>query len=160
MSDKIKQLEKQLAAAKAEELENKIKEQGFEVVVFDENDDLVEKYVKPQELTDSGQFLLTAGIGELAEHYERVKEIADDLKSGRLGDWLQFMLITEEPMKKIIAGAFDLEINEVATLPNIDLVGTLIEQNSWINEKAERLGKELQYIGKKYKDQSAEQSSK
>ncbi|EGP5709398.1 hypothetical protein DQ181_09655 [Enterococcus faecium] len=145
MTENIKELEAKLAKAKKEEA----KKAGFTVVVFsDDLEDLVEIKVKAHDLTEKEKADIMEVAGKLGDNIEEIQEVAEKLDS-TVGTWLKFMALIEDPLKGIIANFFDLEKEIVATLPNIELLGLVLEGNQWINDNANNLAKELKYIASK-----------
>ncbi|MFB8448999.1 hypothetical protein ACFC3Z_07885 [Enterococcus thailandicus] len=145
MTENIKELEAKLAKAKKEEA----KKAGFTVVVFsDDSEDLVEIKVKAHDLTEKEKADIMEVASQLGNNIEEIQEVAGKLDS-TVGTWLKFMALIEDPLKGIIAKIFDLEKEIVATLPNIELLGLVLEGNQWINDNANNLAKELKYIASK-----------
>lgn len=145
MTENIKELEAKLAKAKKEEA----KKAGFTVVVFsDDSEDLVEIKVKAHDLTEKEKADIMEVASQLGNNIEEIQEVAGKLDS-TVGTWLKFMALIEDPLKGIIAKIFDLEKEIVATLPNIELLGLILEGNQWINDNANNLAKELKYIASK-----------
>lgn len=59
------------------------------------------------------------------------------------------LALIDVPLKSIISIVFGIEAEKVASLPNIELLGLVFEENQWINTNAKNLAKELEYIAKK-----------
>lgn len=147
MTDRIKELEKQLAQARTEEATK----EGFTVVIFEDDlESLKEIKVKPHELTEKEKANIMQFAGKLGDNLNEIKEIAEKLDT-TVGPWLKLMALIDDPLKEIISSMFDLEVDTVATIPNIDLLGLIFEDNPWINSKAKNLAKELDFISNKNK---------
>lgn len=147
MTDRIKELEKQLAQARTEEATK----EGFTVVIFEDDlESLKEIKVKPHELTEKEKANIMQFAGKLGDNLSEIKEIAEKLDT-TVGPWLKLMALIDDPLKEIISSMFDLEADTVATIPNIDLLGLIFEDNPWINSKAKNLAKELDFISNKNK---------
>lgn len=147
MADRIKELEEQLAKARSEEA----KKEGFTVVVFEENlDALKEIKVKPHDLTENEKANIMQSAGKLGDNLDEIKEVAETLDT-TVGPWLKLMAMIDDPLKEIISNMFDINIDIVATIPNLDLLGIIFEENPWINSKAKNLAKELDFITNKNK---------
>ncbi|EOH86695.1 hypothetical protein [Enterococcus pallens] len=147
MTDKIKVLEEQLAQAKTEEA----KKAGFTVVVFEKGSDkLIEIKAKSRELNEKEKANLLEAAGKLGDNFEEIEKVTSELDN-TVGPWLKLMALIEAPLKEIIAGMFGLELNSIATLPNMDLLSLIFQDNPWINSKADKLAKELEFISENKK---------
>lgn len=145
MTDKVKELEEQLAKARSEE----VKKSGFTLVVFEDDlESLKEIKVFPHDLTDKEKSEIIQSASRLSENLEEIQEIAKTLDT-TVGPWLKLMTLTDDPLKEIIACMFQLDAAMVATLPNLDLLGVIFQDNPWINSKAKSLATELDFIVKK-----------
>lgn len=147
MADKIKELETKLAKARSEEA----KKAGFTVVVFEKDfENLIEIKVKSHELTEKEKANIMQSAGKLGDNLGEIKAIAETLDT-TVGPWLKLMALIDDPLKEIIAEMFDLDVEIVATIPNIELLGFIFEGNPWIDSKAGNLAKELDFISNKNK---------
>lgn len=145
MADKIKELEKKLAAARKEE----VKREGLTLVVFDDKlESLKEIKVFPHDLTDKEKAEIMQSASRLSDNLDEIQEIAQTLDT-TVGPWLKLMALTEEPLKEILACLFRLDVSKVATLPNLDVLGIVFQENPWINSKAKNLATELDFIANK-----------
>lgn len=147
MADKIKELEKKLAKARKEEA----KKAGFTVVIFeDDMETLTEIKAAVHDLTEKEKADIMNAASNLSSNIDEIKEIAASLDQ-TVGTWLKFMALIDDPLKEIIAVMFGLNSANVATLPNIDLLALVFQDNPWIDTKAKSLASELDYISKKNK---------
>lgn len=145
MTDKVKELEEQLAKARSEE----VKKSGFTLVVFEDDlESLKEIKVFPHDLTDKEKSEIIQSASRLSENLEEIQEITKTLDT-TVGPWLKLMALTDDPLKEIIACMFQLDATMVATLPNLDLLGVIFQDNPWINSKAKSLATELDFIVQK-----------
>lgn len=143
VKETIQELEAKLAQKKAEEA----KEAGFDVVVL-EGDELVEIKVKAHELTEQEKAAIMKSAGALGDNMEAIQKVANKLDN-TVGAWLEMLALIDAPLKGILSIVFGLEAEKVASLPNIELLGLVFEQNQWINTNAKNLAKELEFISKK-----------
>nr|DAV18288.1 MAG TPA: hypothetical protein [Caudoviricetes sp.] len=151
MTDKVKELEKQLELARLEEAEIIEKTTGFDVVVFDDDmENLKEIKVSPIELTEKSKANIMKAAGDLGDNLEEIETLADKLDT-TVGNWLKLLALIDDPLKAIISEMFNLDVEIVATLPNIELLRLVFQDNPWINSKAGKLAKELDYISKQNK---------
>ena len=147
MARNIEDIKAELAQAQAEET----KKTGFTVVIFDKKtDDLKEIKVKAHHLTDIEKSEIMKAAGELGDNLKAIQEMSKELDS-TVGSWLKFMALIDGPLKGIVSNIFKLDKEQVTTLPNIELLGLIFEENPWINSKAQDLSKELAYISNKNK---------
>ncbi|MDT2685804.1 hypothetical protein [Enterococcus gallinarum] len=143
MIETIKELEAKLAQAKAEEA----KMTGFDVVIF-EGEELVEIKAKAHELSEQDKATIMRAAGTLGDNMESIQRVAKQLDN-KVGAWLEMLALIDVPLKSIISIVFGIEAEKVASLPNIELLGLVFEENQWINTNAKNLAKELEYIAKK-----------
>lgn len=150
MTDKIKELKEQLAKAELEES----KKAGFTVVVFDENlEELKEIKVKPHELNKKEKVAIMEAAGNLSDNMGEIEKMGESIDTNSdIGQWLKFMELIDEPLKVIIAAMFRLDKKIVATLPNIELLEPIFAENPWVDEKAGKVLKELNFMLAKDKD--------
>lgn len=156
MTDKIKELEEQLKLARIEEAKIISKTTGFEIVIFDNDmENLKEIKVSPIELTEKSKANIMKAAGDLGDNLEEIETIADKLDS-TVGNWLKLLSLIDDPLKAIISEMFKLDAEIVATLPNLELLGLIFTGNPWIDSKAGKLAKELDFISKKHKENTSE----
>ena len=130
------------------------KKAGFTVVVFDDNlEDLKEIKVKPHELNQKEKAAIMEAAGNLGDNMGEIEKLEGTMDSNaNIGQWLKFMELVDEPLKKIISVMFRLEKRIVATLPNIELLEPIFAENPWVDEKAGKVLKELNFMLSKDKD--------
>lgn len=136
----------------AEELAKEAQRTGFDLVVFNDADDLVKVKVKPRELTPQNQ---TEVLSISKEIYSNIDEITDIVKKIEEGGAttemaLKLLFIIETPLKTILSIFFDIEKEKVATLPNIDLLLSIVQGSEFgqIQEKTSKAAKEIDYMSK------------
>lgn len=154
MTDKIKELEEQLAQARREEEQKLTESAGLEIVVFEEDlESLKEIEVLPHDLTEKEKATIMQASSKISENMEELEKLSESLDGGNstVEQWLKFMAFIDDPLKDILASMFQLEPLIVATIPNIGLLGLVFENNPWISSKAKNLATELNYISDKQK---------
>lgn len=147
-SKKIIQMEKDLAKALAEEA----KVAGFNLVVFDDSDELSEIKVKPRELTAQSQTEILESSQEIYSNIDEIVSLAEKLEAGEgtNEDAFKLMFIIDEPLKTILSIFFDIDREKIATLPNADLLLAIVEGSEFmkIQDKTSKVSKEIDYISK------------
>lgn len=149
MSNKIKELEAELEKEKAKEEAKKSKKTKLVAVILDANDETIDFEVKFRELGTKEKSKIMKYSADLSANLKEIEELSKGLKNGNVGSWLEFLELTDIPTKKIISIFFGIDEDKVTTLPNIELLGYVFSENKWINDKADKLSKELIYISKK-----------
>ena len=145
MTNKVKELEEKLAAARKEE----VKKEGLTLVVFEEDlENLKEIKVFPHDLTDKEKAEIMQSASRISDNLDEIQKITQTLDT-TVGPWLKLMALTEAPLKEILACLFRVDAAIVATLPNLDVLGIVFQENPWINSKAKNLATELDFIAKK-----------
>ncbi|USI66786.1 hypothetical protein LMK05_05775 [Lactococcus petauri] len=147
-SKKIIELEKKLAKEKAKEA----KVAGFNLVVFDDADELSEIKVKPRELTAQSQTEILESSQEIYSNIDEIVSLAEKLEAGEgtNEDAFKLMFIIDEPLKTILSIFFDIDREKIATLPNADLLLAIVEGSEFmkIQDKTSKVSKEIDYISK------------
>lgn len=147
-SKKIIELEKKLAKEKAKEAQLP----GFYLVVFDDSDELSEIKVKSHELTAQNQKEVIFSAKEIYSNIDEIMSIAEKIEAGEATneDALKLLFIVDEPLKTILSIFFDIEKEKIATLPNIDLLLSIVQGSEFmqIQDKASKVSKEFDYISK------------
>lgn len=147
-SKKIIELEKKLAKEKAKEAQVA----GFNLVVFDDSDELSEIKVKPRELTAQSQTEILESSQEIYSNIDEIVSLAEKLEAGEgtNEDAFKLMFIIDEPLKTILSIFFDIDREKIATLPNADLLLAIVEGSEFmkIQDKTSKVSKEIDYISK------------
>lgn len=147
-SKKIIELEKKLAKEKAKEA----KVAGFNLVVFDDADELSEIKVKPRELTAQSQTEILESSQEIYSNIDEIVSLAEKIEAGEgtNEDAFKLMFIIDEPLKTILSIFFDIDREKIATLPNADLLLAIVEGSEFmkIQDKTSKVSKEIDYISK------------
>jgi hypothetical protein len=147
-SKKIIELEKELAEEKAKEAQVS----GFDLVVFDDSNELSEIKVKPRELTAKNQTEVLSSSKEIYSNIDEIVTLSEKLEAGEgtNEDALKLMFIIDEPLKTILSIFFDVEQEKIATLPNADLLLAIVQGDEFmqIQDKTAKVSKELKYMSK------------
>lgn len=147
-SNKIKELEKELAKEKAKEAQVA----GFDLVVFDDSNELSEIKVKPRELTAKNQTEILENSKKIYSSLDDIVFLSEKLEAGEgtHEDAFKLMFIIDEPLKTILSIFFDIEREKIATLPNADLLLAIVQGDEFmkIQDKTSKASKEIDYISK------------
>ena len=147
-SKKIIELEKKLAKEKAKEAQAA----GFNLVIFDDLDELSEIKVKPRELTAQSQTEVLESSQKIYSSIDEIVSLTEKIEAGEgtNEDALKLMFIIDEPLKTILSIFFDIEKEKIATLPNADLLLSIVEGSEFmkLQDKTSKVSKEIDYISK------------
>lgn len=151
MTDRIKELEEQLAKARSEEASK----EGFTVVIFDDDmGKLKEIKARAKEINSKEHAEIINKIEPLRNSLDDIEAIQEKLNNGEVatGELLELLFIIDEPIKVILSRFFNLPEEIIATVPNLDLALELVEGDEFskIKDKTERFTKEIEYATEKH----------